>query len=235
MNIIITGASSGIGYYTAESLSKLKENKILAIARNSENLKKLKSEATHANIFIFSFDLRSEDFKPIFSEVNKFLNESEGEKIDVLINNAGLLIKKRFLDFELKDWQQTFNLNLFSTVKLIQGLYQFLNKKEGSHIVNIASMGGILGTQKFEGLSAYSASKAAVNSITESLAVEFIKDNIHVNSISPGAVQTEMLNNAFPGFKAKISPEMMGKFIADFAINSGKLLNGRLIQASLTN
>jgi NAD(P)-dependent dehydrogenase (short-subunit alcohol dehydrogenase family) len=93
-------------------------------------------------------------------------------------------------------------------------------------------MGGIEGTRKFPGLASYSASKAAINNLTESLAVEFQNDKIRVNAISPGTVQTKMLNDAFPGIQARTTPEEMGNFIADFAVQSGKLMNGRLIQVS---
>lgn len=233
MNIIITGASSGIGYQTAKALSKNNNNIIIAIARNKGQLENLKSEAFHNNIHIISFDLSSDDYNPLLSQINSIFNLGENSKIDILINNAGFLVKKNFIETNLEDWNNTINVNILSIVKMVKGLYNNFNKKEGSHIINIASMGGIHGSRKFPGLSSYSASKAAVNSLTESMAVEFKNDNIHVNSICPGAVQTKMLEEAFPGFIASTKPELMGQYIADFAMYSGKLMNGRMVQVSL--
>jgi NAD(P)-dependent dehydrogenase (short-subunit alcohol dehydrogenase family) len=233
MNIVITGASSGIGYYTALALSNNPENKIIAIARNNEKLLELEKNSLNNNIKIIVFDLSEYDFSLLIHEISKLIRFDFGEKIDVLINNAAHLIKKHFIDITMEDWARTFQINLFSITKIIQALYPYFNKTQGAHIVNIASMGGVLGSKKFSGLSAYSASKAAVNSLTESLAVEFKIDNIHINAISPGSVQTKMLEKAFPGFKAQISANEMGEFVADFAMNYGKLMNGRIIQASL--
>jgi NAD(P)-dependent dehydrogenase (short-subunit alcohol dehydrogenase family) len=231
MNIIITGASSGIGFETARALSEDPQNRIVAIARRKEALELLKIESKYGNIIPISFDLFHEDMAKLMQEIDKVFVE----EIDILINNAGYLIKNDFEESTLKEWKDTFEINLFSVVRLIQSLLPRFNTSEGAHIVNIASMGGIQGSRKFPGLSAYSASKAAINSLTESLAVELNDLNIRVNAISPGAVQTPMLEDAFPGFKAQVTPKEMSKFIADFAQNCSPLMNGRLIQASLEN
>ncbi len=236
MNIIVTGASSGIGYQTVLELADMGEHHILAIARSKNKLEKLKKEAEQgkkSTVNILSFDLSKKSYQRLFDEINKYFYLENGNTIDVLINNAGYLVNKAFINLEPNDWQKTFELNLFSSVKLIKQLFLYFNRKNGTHIVNIGSMGGVQGTEKFPGLSAYSASKAAINVLTESLAAEFKTENIKVNAINPGAVQTEMLKKAFPDFKAPITAKQMGNYIAEFALNGHKLMNGRILQVSL--
>jgi NAD(P)-dependent dehydrogenase (short-subunit alcohol dehydrogenase family) len=107
--------------------------------------------------------------------------------------------------------------------------------KKGSHILNISSMGGFQGSVKFPGLSYYSASKAALACLSECLALEFDELGIKVNCLALGSVQTEMLEEAFPGYKAPIDAKKIGEFIADFAINGNKFINGKIIPVALTN
>ena len=236
MNIIVSGASSGIGYQTVLELAKTGEHHIMAISRNQTNLEKLKVEAELANtskVHIISFDLSQKDYGNLLDEINHYFHLNIGNSVDILINNAGYLVNKPFIELTMEDWQKTFEINLFATVKLIKLLFPFFNKKQGSHIVNIGSMGGVQGTEKFPGLSAYSASKSAINVLTESLAAEFETENIKINAINPGAVQTEMLETAFPGFKAPVTAQQMGNYIANFAINGHQLMNGRIHQVSL--
>ena len=233
MNILITGCSSGIGYQTVLALAKLGKNHITAISRNSIGLNKLKQDfqslATESTLDIISFDLNQENYDYLLSK----FDFNAKNTLDILINNAGHLVNKPFMDTTMEDWESTLNVNLLSSVKLIKALFPYFNREEGAHIVNIGSMGGVQGTAKFGGLSAYSTSKGAVNILTESLSVEFEKENIHVNAINPGAVQTQMLEAAFPGFQADITAEQMGNYIAHFTVNNKEVMNGRLIQASL--
>lgn len=236
MNIIVTGASSGIGYQTVLELAKAGGHHIVAISRNKDKLEILKTEAeinAESNVQVIPFDLGNNDYSNFFHEINHYFHLKNGNSVDILINNAGYLVNKPFIEITMEDWQKTFEVNLFASVKLIKLLFPYFNKKQGAHIVNIGSMGGVQGTEKFPGLSAYSASKAAINVLTESLATEFETENIKVNSINPGAVQTEMLEKAFPGFEAPVTAQQMGNFIANFALNGHHLMNGRIHQVSL--
>ena len=233
MNIIITGCSSGIGYQTVLAFASQGKHHITAISRNSVGLNQLKQEfialESGSTIDIISFDLNQDNFDYLLSK----LSFSTDNPVDILINNAGYLVNKSFIDTTINDWHRSFNVNLIASVKLIRALYPIFNRIGGSHIVNIGSMGGMQGTTKFSGLSAYSASKGAVNILTESLSVEFEQEGIRVNAINPGAVQTKMLEHAFPDFQAAITAQQMGQYIAQFAINNKDVMNGRLIQASL--
>lgn len=236
MNIIVTGASSGIGYQTVTEFAKTGKHDIVVISRNKSKLENLKSEAelnTQSKVHVLAFDLNQKDYEKLFNEISTCFQLKNENFIDVLINNAGFLVNKPFMDLDTEDWQKTFDVNLFASVKLIKQLFPYFNRKQAAHIVNIASMGGVQGTEKFPGLSAYSASKGAINILTESLAEEFSNENIKVNAINPGAVQTEMLKKAFPGFEAPVTAQQMGKYIANFALNGHNLMNGRILQVSL--
>jgi NAD(P)-dependent dehydrogenase (short-subunit alcohol dehydrogenase family) len=107
--------------------------------------------------------------------------------------------------------------------------------QKGSHIVNISSMGGYQGSTKYRGLSYYSASKAALSSLTECLSEEFRESGIIVNCLALGSVGTGMLEKAFPGYKAPVNTTEMAEFISWFAINGSKIFNGKVLPVALSN
>jgi NAD(P)-dependent dehydrogenase (short-subunit alcohol dehydrogenase family) len=153
--------------------------------------------------------------------------------IDVLVNNAGLLINKPFKDLTIEDWKLQFAVNLFGMTRLIKLLLPLMGGLKETHIVNLGSMGGFQGSKKFTGLSAYSASKAAVANLTECLAYEFSADNIRVNCLALGAVDTEMLKQAFPGYRAPVTSYEMAEFIKSFCKTGHKLFNGKVLPVSV--
>jgi len=226
MNIIITGAGKGIGFETAKAFSKDPNNNIIAFSRNIEQLKNLEISGENTFHFPISYDL---------SDINIDLKERIGshfDKIDIFINNAGLLINKPFEDLTDNDFDQMFNINVKSVFKLINLLLPFFQPE--SHIVNISSMGGFQGSAKFKGLSLYSATKGALNILTECLAEEFNELGIKVNSLALGSVNTEMLQQAFPGYKAAVQPQEMALYIKNFAETAHHYLSGKIIPVSLT-
>ncbi len=228
MRIIITGASKGIGYETALVLAENPNHKILAIARDKNRLEALAALSPHGNIKALATDItRVEN-----DELLKIVSSMGG--VDALVNNAGRLINKPFDSLSKVDWQQTFEVNLFAAVHLIQLLKPFLAKSQQAHIVNISSMGGFQGASKFPGLSAYSASKAAIAALTECLALEFKEDGIAVNCLAFGAVQTEMLEQAFPGYQAPLQANEMAEFVAYFTTRAHQYFNGKILPVSLS-
>lgn len=228
MRIIITGASKGIGYETALFLAKNPNHTILAIARDKNRLESLAAQSPHGNIKTLAMDItRIEN-----DELLKIVSSMGG--VDALVNNAGLLINKPFDALEKNDWQQTFEVNLFASVQLIQLLHPLLTKSKQAHIVNISSMGGFQGASKFPGLSAYSASKAAIVALTECLALEFSEQKIAVNCLAFGAVQTEMLAQAFPGYQAPLTADEMAEFVAYFTTDAHRFFNGKILPVSLS-
>jgi short-subunit dehydrogenase len=227
--IFITGASSGIGYQTALLLSKMENVAVVAIARNSVKLEKLKAESGD-KILTLAFDLEEKNYNPIFD----FLKINNITALDGLIHNAGLLINKPFENISLEDLSRSYHVNVFAPYLLTQALLPFLKNAPKAHVVNISSMGGVQGSMKFAGLSAYSSSKGALSLLTECLAVELEKDKIRVNCLALGSVQTEMLNEAFPGFKAPLEPKEMGEYISWFILNGHHYYNGKILPVAVT-
>jgi NAD(P)-dependent dehydrogenase (short-subunit alcohol dehydrogenase family) len=154
----------------------------------------------------------------------------EWKHIDILINNAGAILNKPFAQATLAEFKSIYNTNIFGVAGLTHTALPFMNTD--SHVVNISSMGGVQGSMKFAGLSAYSSSKGALITLTELLAEEYKEDGPSFNVLALGAVQTEMLEEAFPGYKAPVSAVEMAKYIVDFSLTGQKYYNGKLLQVS---
>jgi len=233
MVIVITGASTGIGYQVALKLAA-EGNTVFAIARRKSNLEQLEQETLKkkqdAALYILAGDISDEKF---LDEVGKEIT-SKAKSVNVLINNAGMLVNKPFEALTAKDWKDVYATNVFSAVALTQKILPLFTKEVRGHILNISSMGGFQGSAKFAGLSAYSSSKAALVGLTECLAEELKEKNIAVNCLCLGSVQTEMFANAFPSFKAATTSEEMAKFIGGFALDGAKFFNGKIIPVSST-
>ncbi len=225
-NIIITGASRGIGYDAARQLAR-QGRRVLALSRNEAALQKLKTQAGEQLDYL-AFDLMQPDTEALLDKVRLL------GRVDVLINNAGYLLKKPFEEITGADWQWAFGVNFLGPAQLIQALRPFLEKSERAHILNISSMGGFQGAAKFPGLLGYSVSKAAIANLTECLAEEWKEKNIACNCLCLGAVQTEMLAEAFPGYQAPVSAEKMGDFVAWFATEGHYFFNGKVLPVSVS-
>lgn len=230
MNIIITGGSKGIGYELAKRFSESAENRILVIARSKNLLKKLSEDSEHNNISFISSDLNNSLKSPeiLLKQVSE-----QFKHIDILVNNAGLLISKAFSELSIEETMSMTYTNFLSPLILTRQLLPLFIK--GSHIINISSMGGFQGSSRYSGLSVYSATKAALSNLTESLAAEYADTGISFNCLAFGAVQTEMLHTAFPGYKAPITAENMSEFVEWFAYNGNKYFNGKILPVSVSN
>ncbi|MFL2639506.1 MAG: SDR family oxidoreductase [Flavobacteriaceae bacterium] len=221
-NVIVTGTSKGIGYELALKFSENDYNVISLSRNNAEKLNK-------KNVIFFHLDISSKE--SIIDTVSKI--SKEFQQIDIIINNAGNLINKPFLKTSFEDFEDTYKVNVFGVAELFRNLFPFLSKK--CHVVNISSIGGVPGTSKFPGLSAYSSSKAALNILTEMLAEEFKDTEMRFNTLALGSVQTEMLGRAFPGYKANTSPKDMADYIYKFSTDNGKFFNGKTLSVSSSN
>ena len=221
--IVIVGASRGIGLALVDLMSKDKSNQIIALARNEERMKDQFSTAQ--NVSCHSFDLSKnveEQCTSIFQSI---------DKIDILINNAGVLVNKPFTDITSDDFTTSYQVNVIGVMQTVQEL---VSKMTSAHIVNISSVGGFQGSVKFPGLTAYSTSKAALCSFTELFAEEYKGSEIKMNCLCLGAVQTEMLEEAFPGYEAPVSAEKMAEYISNFALTADQWMNGKIIPVSLS-
>jgi len=229
MLILITGASKGIGFELVNQFSKDPANLVIAVSRNTNALNKLvKDKNTHSVLPLKADITKAAQQKKIYQTI-KSLNLP----LDILVNNAGEIVNKPFEKITEKDLRSVYNTNVFAPFTLIQTLLPLLNKKH-SHIVNIGSMGGFQGSSRFPGLSAYSSSKSALSGLTECLAEELKPKNISVNCLALGAVQTEMLSRAFPGYKAPLKAVQMAEFICNFALTGQNYFNGKIIPVSST-
>lgn len=226
-HILITGASKGIGYETAKYLAN-QNCSITAIARSEDKLEQLRAYAPE-QIFPLPLDITHEDAA---EEIQQHL-ENHQLSIDGLIHNAGLLINKPFLEQTDEDWERQISINLMAPIRLTKKLISLFS--QNSHIVNIGSMGGFQGSEKFPGLSAYSTVKGALAILTECLALELADYNIKVNCLCLGAVQTEMLQTAFPGIEAPVNPTEMAGYVGDFTLKAGTFMNGKILPVALNN
>lgn len=228
MKIVVSGASSGIGFQLAKKFVA-GGHEVLAFARSEEKLHRLAEETSgySGKLHILTFDLMSENYQLLFTAVKQYLNT-----LDALVNNAGWLVNKPFLELCDEEIAKTFNINVFAVFRLVRQLFPLMHKD--THIVNISSIGGVGGSAKFKGLSAYSASKGALSILTECMAEEFAEQGVKVNALALGATQTEMLAQAFPGYKAPLSAAQMADFIADFTLNGHQYFNGKILPVSLS-
>jgi len=222
-NVIITGTSRGIGFELVHLFANQGHN-VLALSRNAQPVNNLHFD----NITSMAFDLSHNDD---YSKVEDFI-QTEWKHVDILINNAGILLNKPFAETTIQDFEQVYTTNVFGVAQMSRCVIPFM--KSNSHVVTISSMGGVQGSTKFGGLSAYSSSKGAVITLTELLAEEYKESGPQFNVLALGAVQTEMLKEAFPDYHAPTSALQMAEYIFDFALNGNKLYNGKLLQVSNT-
>lgn len=224
-NIVVIGASRGIGKELVQLFAEDENNHVVALSRNIEAMSAFDSLK---NVRYSAFDLSNatilEDLTQILSEI---------ESVDILINNAGKLVNKPFLELTKTDIESCYQTNAVGVMLATQVVVPKMVKK-GGHIVNISTMGAFQGSVKFPGLSAYSTSKAGVISFTELFAEEYKETKIKMNCLCLGAVQTEMLEEAFPGFKAPLSAKSMASYIHDFANNGDQYMNGKILPVSLS-
>jgi NAD(P)-dependent dehydrogenase (short-subunit alcohol dehydrogenase family) len=232
MNIIITGASSGVGFEAVLELIQTGNHRVIALARSQDKLTRLLEIALGLNpdaiLYPLVFDIVHDDYQAL----QQFIQTRFEGKIDILINNAGVLINKPFTQLDEADFVEMLQSNYIGHVRMIQTTISMM--PAGSHIVNIGSMGAFQGSAKFAGLSAYSASKAALHTLTECLALELAEKQIKVNCLALGSAQTEMLEAAFPGYESPVMAFEMGKYIADFALSGHKFFNGKILPVAVT-
>jgi short-subunit dehydrogenase len=232
MNILVTGASRGIGRELVFRFANSEHHTILALARNQPALESLQQECLSrypAQVGVCVQDLSADDFTHLEKAIDSL------DRIEVLIANAGQLLNRPFLETSSSDWQTMLQQNVVATANLLRLSYPKLAAAGKAHVVIIGSMGGLQGSKKFPGLSAYSAAKGALAILTECLAEEWKQTGISVNCLCLGAVNTEMLDEAFPGYKAPVNAEDMARFIGDFSLSAHYFMNGRILPVALSD
>lgn len=234
MNIVITGASRGIGYYTALRFSANTLNKVFALSRNKEGLAKLVQESGERIIPLVCDIADGASVKRSVKEISE-----QCSSVEILINNAGLLVKKSIEELAMEDWMEVYGVNVFGVFMLTKELLPLLKKgklgtgtRSGSHVVNISSMGGVQGSMKFDGLTVYSSSKGALITMTECMSQELKDTGVRMNCIALGSVDTEMFNLAFPGMKAGGEVKQVSDWIYRFSEEGWRFFNGKTLPLS---
>ena len=181
--ILITGASRGIGRNIAETLSK--EGNIVIVNYNKSKKEAIELKNNYENIILYKADVsKKEQVQKMF----EFIIQKFG-KVDVLINNAGIYKFNFIQDIEEEEWDEIINTNLKSVFLCSKEAAKNMIKNQNGCIINISSINGIVGAACEV---AYCASKAGIDGITKTLAKELGSSNIRVNSIAPGAIDTDM-------------------------------------------
>ena len=220
-NILITGGGNGIGLELVK-IAANQGHKVIAVSRNINSIKSL------AGVNSYSIDITKD--RLVKSLITKL--KSENIRLDIIINNAGALINKPFEKTTIEAFKKLYDVNVFGVVSIIRQSLPIMNKN--GHVINISSMGGVQGSSKFSGLSAYSSSKGALIILTELLAEEFNKTGPSFNALALGAVQTKMLEKAFPGYKSNTTPKKMAEYILNFSLSGHRFFNGKVIPVSLS-
>lgn len=219
--VVITGTSRGIGFELAQLFAN-EGHEVIALSRKREPIASLNNK----NITAMKLDLSSEEN---IQEVCTAI-KNKWDRVDILIHNAGMLVNKPFEELTATDFRKCYEVNVFGVASLSQNLMPLMNKD--AHVVAISSMGGVQGSAKFPGLAAYSSAKGAVITLFELLAEEYKENGPSFNTLALGAVQTEMLEEAFPGYKAPLTATEMATYIKDFAMTGNKFYNGKVLEVS---
>ena len=235
MRVLITGAAGGIGRECVKLMAAKDNMEVIAISRSQKALNSLQNEVLKEygkNIFIYASDFHIKGFE---QEVVNNLNLKE-TGLQYLINNAGLLINKSFDEMKEEEVEEQMRINYTAPLLLIRSLMPYLiQSNSDAHVVNIGSMGGYQGSDKFPGLSAYSASKSALAILTECLAAEYAESPVKFNCLALGSANTSMLRMAFPDYESPMSPKKIAEFIVNFTLNDHHYFNGKVLPVAGTS
>ena len=198
-NIIITGATGGIGFSIVDTLISLKAN-LLVTGTNEKKLNELKNK--YKNIVIIKQDISAhEELEGFIDKCNTEL----GEKIDVLINNAGITKDNLTIRMDKNEWDTVININLTSTFLLSKYVIKKMLKKKSGKIINITSVVGHTGNV---GQANYAASKGGISAMSKSLSLEYAKKNITINCIAPGFIDTVMTQKINEDYKNQLKSKI---------------------------
>ncbi|MBK9176103.1 MAG: SDR family oxidoreductase [Flavobacteriales bacterium] len=228
-SVLVTGAGSGIGLAVVHALLAESPVHVIGIARNADA--RLAEESRRyglTRLQAVDVDLESPDV------VERVVEAVGPRRLLALVHNAARLVRTPMGAHDRITISGLFDLNVTVPLLLSQALTERLDGEPPGHIVHIGSMGGFQDSIKFPGLVSYSATKAALACTAQCLAEEFRGRGIRSNCLALGAADTEMLRAAFPEYKAQLSAQAMGAYIARFALDGHKLFNGKVLPVSAT-
>ena len=207
---LITGGGRGIGAATAEALARKGAHVIVASRTEAEltaTIARLRAAGLDASARV----LDVADDAAVDAAFDRIA--AEFGRLDILVNNAAILLSGTFAEMTMADWDRLMAVNLRGAVLCARRAFRLMGERGGS-IVNVSSLGGVPGTEKFPGYAAYTVSKFALTGLTEALAAEGKACNIRVNGVAPGAVDTDMLRKAAPHLRTRTTPADVAKVIA---------------------
>ena len=232
-NIIVTGASGGIGNAIIKKLSEAGAN-ILASGTRIEKLEELKKN--FEGLKILKFDISQSD------KIEEFIENATSElggSLDGIVNNAGITQDNLAIRMSLDEWQKVININLTSTFLMSKFAIKKMLKNKSGKIVNITSVVGHTGNL---GQANYTASKAGIVAMSKSLAIEYAKKNININCISPGFIQTAMTDKIDDKFKEVIiskipsarlgEPEDIANAVLFLSSDQSNYINGETLHVN---
>ncbi len=228
---VITGAGRGVGRATALQFARAGARVVL-FSRTAEHVEETATQIVRQGgsaLAIVGDVACEEDVTQLFQQVRRQFGT-----VDVLVNCAGIVAVRPFVAMDVATWDQVLNINLRGTFLCCREAFRMMVEQgragQQGVIINLSSLSGVKGVEKFPGLSAYNVSKAGVASLTEILAVEGKAHNIRVCAVSPGAVDTEMLRQAAPHLKAAMTPDDLAAILLFLADDSGKMFSGSNIE-----
>jgi NAD(P)-dependent dehydrogenase (short-subunit alcohol dehydrogenase family) len=224
---IITGAGRGVGRATALLFAR-QGARVVLFSRTRTQLDEVSARISAAGGHALTVvgDVASEDdVASLFQQVR----ERYG-RVDILVNCAGMVAVRPFVEMDIATWDQVLGTNLRGTFLCCREAFRMMAAQQQGVIINLSSLSGVKGVEKFPGLSAYNVSKAGVAGLTEILAVEGRPYNIRVCAVSPGAVDTEMLRQAAPHLKAGMTPDDLAEILLFLADDSGRMFTGSNIE-----
>ncbi len=232
-NIIVTGATGGIGNSIIKTLNDSKAN-ILATGTKINKLEELKSK--YNRVKILQFDISKKE------NIEKFIDDATNQldgNLDCIINNAGVTRDNLAIRMSIEEWNKVLDVNLTSTFLLSKFAIKKMLKNKSGKIINITSVVGHTGNL---GQSNYTASTAAINAMSKSLAIEYAKKNININCISPGFIETAMTDKIDEKFKEAIiskipsarlgQPEDIANAVLFLASNQSDYINGETLHVN---
>ena len=217
---IVTGASSGIGQSTAEMLAE-RGARVALFARSAEKIERIARPFGERMIAVAGDVADLASIERLFSAT-----ESRLGHCDVLVNNAGTIDVVQLVDTTVEQWERTFAVNVRGVFLACRRALPSMIERRAGTIVNVSSISGVPGPEKFPGFVSYCASKAAVISLTEALAVEVKEHGVRVNCVSPGAVDTPMWREVSGGAPASMTADDVAETILFLASDRSRPMNG---------
>ena len=207
---LITGGGRGIGAATAEALAR-KGARVIVASRTEAELAATVARIQADGLDATSILLDVADEAAVDAAFARIA--AEQGRLDILVNNAAILLSGPFAEMAMAEWDRVLAVNLRGAVLCARQAFRLMRERGGA-IVNVSSLGGVPGTEKFPGYAAYTVSKFALTGLTEALAAEGREHNIRVNAVAPGAVDTAMLRQAAPHLRTRTGPADVARVIA---------------------